>query len=128
MRATLASAIAILTGAWLAGPACGRRTATDSEAAVRQALERYLASRPNLKPGGMDMQVTGILFRGQEAEADVTFRAKDNAQATMSIKYMLKRGEAGWEVGAPAAGHGGSLTSGPPAADLPPGHPPVKQP
>ena len=113
----------------LLGPACSRGPAIESEAAVRQALERYLASRPNLNMQGMEMQVSAIKFRNQKAEADVTFRAKNDAKATMSMRYTLRRQGRKWEVEPQASGSGhGSMM--PPAgtsrpADLPSGHPPT---
>src|SRR3989442_13521594 len=99
MRKPMKSATIILVGlVLLFTAACSSRSNLETEAAVRQALERYLASRPNLNMQGMDMDLSGIKFRNQSAEADVTFRAKGDAKAAMSIHYTLKRQGNGWEV------------------------------
>ena len=126
----------------LLSAACSRRA--DNEAAVRQAIERYLASRPNLNMSGMDMLVSGIKIRDGKAEADVTFRSKTDAQASFSTHYTLTRRDRKWEVQPQSGGHGGMMpppsshggsdlpTGHPPAgslpgsSELPPGHPPVK--
>jgi hypothetical protein len=124
--------------------ACHRGSNLESEAAVKQAIDHYLSSRPNLNVQSMDMQVSGIRFRGQEAEADVVFRARHDAQATITMKYTLRREGDSWRVTPQAAGsletgHGmlppgesgsGELPSGHPPvggqSELPPGHPPVQ--
>lgn len=103
--------VAMLVAA--AGAACRRGSQAETGTAVRQAIERYLASRPNLNPAGMNLEVTGVQFRGATAQANVTLRAKTDAQASMSIEYTLRRKGAGWEVEAPPA--------------APPGHPPVQK-
>jgi len=87
----------------------------------------------------MDMQVGGIRIRENTAEADVTFRSKANAQASMSMHYNLRRRNGAWEVEPQSGGHGGmtppghSDTSGLPPGhqptgptEMPPSHPPVK--
>ena len=125
---------------------CSRSSNLESEAAVRQAIEKYLASRPNLSMQSMDMQVSGIRFRGQEADADVVFTAKNDVKATMSMRYTLRREGGAWQVAPQAAGSletghgmipqgggsselpGGHPPVGAPASELPPGHPPVQQP
>ena len=125
--------------ALLAGAACSRQPAAETETAVRQAVERYLASRPNLNVGSMNVSVGSIIFRGDTAEAEVTFRAKNDAKAVMSMRYSLRRKGGGWEVdqqattetsggGATPAGHPPVEPSqgAAPEADLPSGHPPVR--
>ena len=132
--------LACLALALAAGTACNRRA--QNEVAVRQAVERYLASRPNLNMGGMDLAVTSVKVRDEKAEAEVTFRAKSDSKATMSMHYNLKRRGGKWEVEPQSGGHGANmppmqgsseLPSGHPPAgssaptELPPGHPPVKK-
>ncbi len=112
----------------LAGSSCTRRA--DNETAIRQAIERYIASRPNLNMSEMDMQVGGIRIRENTAEADVTFRSKANAEAKMSMHYTLRRHNGPWEVEPQSGGHGGmpppghSDTSGLPSGHLPTGSSP----
>ena len=113
--------------------ACGGGAKLENEAAVRQALDRYLASRPNLNMQGMELQISGIQFRGQQAQADVVFKAKGgDAKGTMSMRYTLHRKGDRWEVEPQSAAHGGAgggmappAGSAPPS-EMPPGHPPVK--
>lgn len=115
--------------ALVAAPSCSRRPKAESDAAVRQAVERYLASRPNVNMQGMEMVLSGVKFQGDKAEADVAFRAKNQSGASMTMHYKLQRKGQGWEVEPRPAGsgHGGMM---PPAGiggsgDLPSGHPPV---
>ena len=118
----------------LLGGGCARRT--DDQAAVRQAIERYLASRPNLNMSGMELQIGGVRIREDSADADVTFRSKTDKMAALSMHYKLRRRGGNWEVEPPSGGHsgaGGDLPSAhppagttPPAPELPPSHPPVK--
>ena len=119
--ATILAALALL-----ASLACSRPN-RDSEEALKQALERYLASRPNLNMQSMDMDLSGIKFRQQNAEVDVTFRSKGDAKAVMSMHYTLRRQGNGWEVEPQSAAHGGMIPA-PSTAELPPGHPTVKKP
>jgi hypothetical protein len=114
----------LAAGALLFAPACSLGPKLETEAAVRQALERYLASRPNLNMQAMDLDIAGIQFRGQQAHVDVVFRAKgggDQPGGTMSMRYTLNRREDRWEVEPQTAGHGGA------PAEMPPGHPPVRK-
>lgn len=130
--------------ALLAIPACDRQA--KSETAVRQAIERYLAARPNLNLQGMELQVSNVRFQGERAEADVMFRAKSDGKAALSMHYNLRREGGGWRVTPQSSGHGmmppeagesmpelpgghlpvGSSSPPSPAPELPPGHPPVK--
>ena len=113
-------------------PACRRGAKLENEAAVRQALERYLSSRPNLNMPAMDLQISGIQFRGQQAQVDVVFRSKtrgENPGGSMSMRYTLNRRGDRWEVEPQSAAHGGMT---PPAGaeapvEMPPGHPAVKK-
>jgi hypothetical protein len=145
MDAMKTTCLALVTIGLLGWIACSRPA--DSEEAVRAALERYLSSRPNLNMGGMDMQIGAITFRADSAEADVTFRARNDSKAALSMHYKLRRRSNGWEVEPQTGGHGGMMPPGssgpsgqtpemppghpsvgapPPAGELPPGHPPLK--
>ena len=105
------------------GVACNRRP--QSEVAVRQAVERYLASRPNLNMQGMDLTVTSVKVRDEKAEAEVTFRAKSDSKATMSMHYSLRRRGGKWDVEPQSGGHGASMPPMQGSSELPSGHPPV---
>ena len=107
--------------------------------AVRQGVMAYLSKRSDLL--AMDVSVTSVSFRQNEATAQVHFQAKGNSSpaAGMTMQYVLERKDGQWVVkGRTGAGasHGasgpgvnsvpgqgalpGSL-DGMPA--LPPGHP-----
>jgi len=117
--------------------------------AVRQGVMSYLAKRSDLL--AMDVSVTSVAFRQDEATAQVHFQAKGNSSAAagMTMQYVLERKGGQWSVkgraGAGAA-HGSSASptsggnivpgqmdgmpripapGGAGSASLPPGHPAV---
>ncbi len=110
----------------------------NSQDAVRQGVMTYLSKRSDLV--AMDVSVTSVSFRQDEATAEVHFQAKGNNSpaAGMTMQYVLDRKDGQWVVrgrtGAGAA-HGASAPGvnsvpgqglpgsldGMPA--LPPGHP-----
>lgn len=108
---------------------CNRRPA-ESEDAVRQAIESYLATRSNLNMQGMSIEVGALRFHDDKAEADVVFRARTDSKAMMSMHYTLREKGASWEVIPQSGGHAGAT---PPALGagstgtqgLPPGHPAI---
>ncbi len=85
--------------------------------AVRQGVMTYLSKRSDLL--AMDVSVTSVAFRQDEATAQVHFQAKGNRSpaAGMTMQYVLERKDGQWVVkgrtGADAA-HGatGNPTSG----------------
>jgi len=102
--------------------------AGDSTAQIQAAVDAHLAKRTDLALGDMDVRVDSVEFKGDEAEAVVSFRAPGAAEAAMSMTYQLTRTDDGWEVKPKEGmgGHGGMAP--PPSADdpsLPPGHPPT---
>jgi hypothetical protein len=59
----------------------------------------YLASRPNLSLGGMNVDVTKVTFNGNQAEALVTFTPKGGpAGGGMSMRYTLEQKNGKWVV------------------------------
>ncbi len=112
-----------------------------NENAVRQGVLDYLASRPNLNLGSMNVQVTSVVLRKDEADAIVSFAPKGaTAGGGMTIRYLLERKADRWVVKGradsgqnPHAGAGenphGGMTPGEtgtaPPGTLPPGHPTV---
>jgi hypothetical protein len=127
--ATLAAILAI-------GLSGGCNRAGNPEEAVRQGVIDYLAKRANLNVAAMNVAVTSVIFRQNEADAVVAITAKGgNAGQGMSMKYTLERKGDRWVVkdkaeagGSPhsAAGanpHGGAAP--PMEGALPPGHPAV---
>ncbi len=107
-----------------------------NENAVRQGVIDYLTSRSNLNVASMDVSVTSVVFRRDEADATVSFSAKgSNGAGGMTMHYLLERKGDRWAVkgradsgqnphgGAGASPHGGGM---PPAGALPPGHPAIQ--
>jgi len=121
-------AAAILLAALVLLSACGRHM--DTSEAVRQGVLDYLTTRSDLNVGAMNVDVTTVSFRQDEADATVSFTAKGSpAGKGMSIRYTLSRKGDKWVVkdkaepeGNPhgAAGRGGA---GAVEGALPPGHP-----
>jgi hypothetical protein len=129
---------------------CGCKKDIQNQEAVRQGVMTYLAKRSDLL--AMDVSVTAVSFRQDEATAQVHFQAKGNSSpgAGMTMAYVLDRKDGQWVVrgrtganaahGAspgvnPAPGRGaapGALDgmpstplSGGGSGNLPPGHPAV---
>ena len=109
----------------------------DNNEAVRQGILSYFAKRPDLL--SMDVSVTDVKYRQNEATATVRLQAKNNNSpaAGMTMTYVLDRKGKQWVVKGRAGSemHGTQpmgMTpgeSGPgsigamPQTTLPPGHP-----
>jgi hypothetical protein len=120
-------AAAISLAALVLLAACSRRM--DTSEAVRQGVMDYLATRSNLNIGAMNVDVTAVSFRQDEADATVSFTAKGTpAGKGMSIRYTLARQGGKWVVkdkpenGVNPHGAAGGA-AGPAEGSLPPGHP-----
>jgi outer membrane murein-binding lipoprotein Lpp len=89
--------------------------------AVRQGVMSYLSKRSDLL--AMDVNVTSVSFRQDEATAVVHFQAKGNPSpaAGMTMQYVLERKGADWVVKGRTgsnSGHGGAgMPTGPAPAD-----------
>jgi hypothetical protein len=113
--------------------------------AVRQGIMSYLAKRPDLL--SMDVNVTSVAYRQDQATATVRFQAKGNTSpgASMIMQYVLERQGNQWNVrgragtsehganGLPTDPSGaGSMSAMPnttmPPTTMPPGHPAVGAP
>ncbi len=127
----------------LAPVGCNRGGGIENKEAVRQGVVDYLSSRSNLNVASMNVDVTSVTFKGNEADATVSFAPKGagGAGQGMSMRYTLERKGNRWVVkgradsGKNAHGMGGPGGEGamppmpgqnPPAGELPPGHPPMK--
>jgi hypothetical protein len=122
-------------------PGCGNR-AVQNEAAVRQGILDHLSQRSDLNLSTMQVDVTSVSFRENEADANVSFRPKGAAAETsMTMRYTLERkgdrrvvkgrgqsqaGHAPHGMGQPPQGMSGGSPQG--GAGLPPGHPPIGRP
>ncbi len=115
--------------------ASGCKKDIQNEAAVKAGIVKYIATRTNLSE--MDVSVTAVSFRENDADATVHFQAKGNTNpgAGLEMKYTLERKGSEWVVkgrsgsgashamGAGAMG-GGAMGSGMPSpSGLPAGHP-----
>jgi len=134
--ATVGLSIALLGG-------CKKNIQNDD--AVRQGIMNYLSKRPDLL--SMDVNVTSVAYRQDEATATVRFQAKGNNSpgASMTMQYVLERTGSQWNVKGRAGANehganglpqeapaGGSIGAMPntamPNATMPPGHPTVGSP
>jgi hypothetical protein len=108
----------LLAGLVLLG--CGR--GAQNEGAVRQGVMDYLTQRSDLNLKAMQVDVTSVSFRQDEADATVSFRPKGAAGGGMQMRYTLERKDGRWVVkgkGHPGAGqepHGKVPPGGMPGA------------
>ncbi len=130
MKGTTAASIALaITIALLSG--CKKDI--QSNEAVRQGVMNYLAKRSDLL--AMDVNVTSVDFKNDEATATVRFQAKGNNSpaGSMTMQYVLEQKSGQWVVkGRAGSGnpHGampqeGSGSMGAMPQTMPPGHPAV---
>ena len=126
-----------VVAALLAAGGCSRKV--DNQEAVRQAVLDYLAKK-NLNVSAMQVDITSVSFRENEADATVSFRGKDTpagqTAAGMTMSYTLTKQGNAWVVkgrtGATTPDHAAAAgTAAPGAADassMPPGHPQTSSP
>ena len=104
--------------------ACNR--ASQDKEAIRQSVVDYVSSKVNV--GAMDVDVTSVTFKGNEADAAVAFRAKGSpAGSGLEMRYTLEQKSGKWVVKDKAEASGnphGAMPGG--AGALPPGHPPME--
>lgn len=119
--------------------ACNR-TSQDPDA-VKQGINTHLSKVVGLNLEKMDIAVTSVTFRENEADAVVSIQPKGSTDAAnaMSMKYTLQKKDGQWVVkgraggGAsnphggtmPPAGGGAAAPADTPGAAMPPGHPPM---
>lgn len=123
--ATLLLALAL---AFLAG--CTKNIQTNE--AVRQGIIKHLSQNTGLNLASMDIEVTSVTFRDNEADAVVGFKPKGaGAMSGMSMRYTLERKGNEWVVKKKmdsGMGHGLMPSEGaarPEEGGLPAGHPPI---
>jgi hypothetical protein len=97
----------------------------DNKEAVRQAVIDYLAERSNLNVSSMNIEVTSVVFRGNEADATVSFQPKGGGAQGMEMRYALEKEGNRWVVKGRGAGHAGQGMEGGMPGAMPPGHPPM---
>jgi hypothetical protein len=104
----------------------GCNRASQSQEAIRQGVIDYVSGKVNV--GAMDVDVVSIDFKGNEADATVSFKAKGaNASSGLQMRYTLEQKSGKWVVKdkaqAGGAPHGAQVQPG--GGALPPGHPPM---
>lgn len=104
-----------------------KRGGSCTEEATRQGVIDYLSKRVGLNVAAMNVQVTSLTCRENDADATVAFTARGaNPGQPMSRRYTLERQGDHWTVkeSADAGGspHGGAAA---PGTELPAGHPAV---
>lgn len=121
--------IALVCAGLLAG--CAKKPAQDAEA-VRRGVIEHVTKNAGLDVSNMDVAVSSVSFRENEANALVSFRPRSGGpNDAMQMNYTLQAEGDKWVVkgkpsmsGAPggAGGHGGAG-----GGAIPPGHPAVPQ-
>ena len=100
------------------------RAGQDKEA-IRQGVIEYVSSKVNV--GAMEVDVTSVSFKGQEADASVIFRAKGaNSGPGMEMRYTLEQKSGKWVVKDKAEAGGtphGAIAGRGAGEQLPQGHP-----
>jgi hypothetical protein len=111
---------------------CSKKVNNDE--AIRQAVITHLSKRGDLTMSQMEVTVSNVTYKENEAEATIGFKPKGGGAASgMQMRYSLERKGGEWVVkgkadsgasphGAMAPGAGQGM---PPAAELPPDHPPM---
>ena len=87
--------------------------------AVRQGVMTYLSKRSDLL--AMDVSVTSVAFRQDEASAEVHFQAKGNSSpaAGMTMQYVLERKDGQWVVKGRTGANSAHGSSGPGVNSVP---------
>src|SRR5258708_18200001 len=90
---------AALAAVLVMGAAAACKRNIDNQEAVRQAVIDYLAKRSNLNVSAMNVDVTSVTFRSNEADAVVAITARGPAPGQpMSMRYTLERQRDHWAV------------------------------
>ena len=84
--------------------------------AVREAMIKHISKRADMTTSTMDIDVSAVTFKQNEADATVTFSVKGGAPgASMSMPYQLEAKGKEWvvksrsEKGGAANPHGGAM-------------------
>lgn len=107
---------------------CNSGSNVQNEAAVRQGVIDYLSQRSDLALSQLNVNVSAVSFRENEADATVSIAPKGGATQGMQIRYTLERKGNRWVVkgrGKGQEGHGGMQGGMPGMGEMPPNHPPT---
>jgi len=130
VKSAFIGALAVATVSLVTLTGCSKNI--DNLEAVKQGVLRDIPKDVNV--GAMDVNVVSVSFRGQEADAVVSFAPK-GGPPMMSMNYTMERKSNEWHIKKRANGdiqkHAGQAagaagTAGPLSGDsaqLPPGHP-----
>jgi hypothetical protein len=105
----------------------GCQSSSQTPEAVRQAVIDHLAGRPGLEISSMDVSVSSVSFKQNEADAMVLFVPKGAAPSQgMSMRYTLEQKGGKWVVkNREGSGENPHGEMSPPGGQMPQGHPPV---
>lgn len=93
----------------------------NNKEAVKEAVLKRLTTVSGLNLAGMDVEITNVSFQGNNADAQVAFKAKGTNDSMLNMSYKLERQGDIWIVKSSSGGMGGG------GSQLPPGHPPASQ-
>lgn len=85
----------------------------ETKEAVQTAVMKRLTTVSGLNVDGMDVEIGSLSFKGNEAEAEVIFRAKGSAESMLKMTYKLERSGDEWVVKSTSGGFGGAATEAP---------------
>lgn len=118
----------VMCASALLGLGCGRNIQTQE--AIRRGVIDHLSKRSGLDVNSMQIEVSSVNFRANEADAVISFRPKGvtDPGAGMQMMYTLERKGNQWVVKSKAgagggAPHGAGMSM--PGGEMPAGHPPV---
>ncbi len=101
----------------------GCNRSVENPEAVRTAILDYLSSQKGLNVAAMQVDVTALTFRQNEADATVSFRPKGTSGGSgMTFSYTLEKKGNGWvvkgktESGGTPHGAAGQMPGGMPGA------------
>jgi len=109
----------VAAAAWSIFLLCGCAKDIQNQDAVRKGVMTYLGKRSDLL--AMEVSVTSVSFRKDEATAEVHFQAKGNSSpgAGMNMQYVLDRKDGLWVVRAKTGANAAHGASGPGVNSVP---------
>lgn len=117
--------LVVLAGIVLAAAACQKSGTAAANAEIETAIKSYLEQRSNVMLANMTLELKEVRVAEEDAEASVTFRSKQQPEATAEVLYQLRREGGRWRV-VSAGGMGGDPHGTTPA--MPADHPPTRTP
>lgn len=117
--------LVVLAALLLSVAACQKSGTTGANAEIETAIKAYLEQRPNVMLANMTLELKEVKITEGNAEASVTFRSKQQPEATAEVLYQLRREDGHWRV-VSTGGMGGDPHGATPA--MPADHPPTRTP